>query len=157
MHIWYLQLMAVTLQQEMDCLSATQSPLSSETASNRLRPQLLKRDPLFFPEVLPPHVATHMGLPVKWDSVMRENTTATNTEMLKIFLNSQNLTSVFLRPYQKLSGNEIFRVNHGVTYQHHGPHFQSPSQAHGQHTLFSLHPQGTCKWRKKNRTALEVD
>jgi hypothetical protein len=89
--------------------------------------------------VVPSHGAAQIGLPVKWDSVMRENTTATNTEMQKIFfLNSQNLTSVFLRPYQKLSGNEIFSVNHGVTYQHHGADFQSASQARGQHMLFSL-------------------
>jgi len=150
--------MAVTLQQEMDCLWATQSPLSSETASNRLPPQLPKWDPLFFPQVVPAHDAPEMGLPVKWDSVMRENTTATNTEMQKdFFLNSQNLTSVFLRPYQKLSGNAILHVNHRVTYKHHGADFQGASQAHGQHMLFSLGLQGTCKWRKKNRNALEVD
>jgi hypothetical protein len=73
------------------------------------------------------------------------------------FLNSQNLTSVFLRPYRKLSGNEILHVNHGVNYQHHGAEFQSASQACGQHMLFSLGLQGTCKWRKKNRNAVEVD
>jgi hypothetical protein len=102
---------------------------------------------LFFPEVVPAHDAPQMGLPVKWHfSVMRENTTATNTEMQKIFfLNSQNLTSVFLMPYQKLSGNEILRENHRVTYQHHGANFQGASQAHGQHMLFSLVLQGTCK------------
>jgi hypothetical protein len=101
---------------------------------------------LFFPEVVPAHDAPQMGLPVKWDSVMRENTTATNTEMQKIFfLNSQNLTSVFLMPYQKVSGNEIFCVNHRVTYQHHGADFQGASQARGQHMLFSLGLQGTCK------------
>ncbi len=73
------------------------------------------------------------------------------------FLNSQNLTSVFLRPYQKLSGNEIFLVNHRVNYPHHGADFQSASQARGQHMLFSLGLQGTCKWRKKNPNAVEVD
>jgi hypothetical protein len=52
--------------------------------------------------VVPAHDAPQMGLPVKWDSVMRENTTATNTEMQKsFFLNSQNLTSVFLMPLPK--------------------------------------------------------
>jgi hypothetical protein len=74
-----------------------------------------------------------------------------------VFLNSQNLTSVFLMPYQKLSGNEILGVNHRLTYKHHGADFQSASQAHGQHMLFSLGLQGTCKWRKKNHNALEVD
>ncbi len=158
MQSWYLQLMAVTLRQKMDCLWATQSPLSSGTASNCLQPQLPKWDSLFFPEVVPAHDAPEIGLPVKWDSVMRENTPATNTEMQNFFfLNSQNLTSVFLRPYQKLRGNEIFHVNHGVNYQHHGADFQSASQAHGQHMLFSLGLQGTCKWRKKNRNAVEVD
>jgi hypothetical protein len=44
---------------------------------------------LFFPEVVPAHDAPQMGLPVKWDSVMRENTTATNTEMQKDFFFEQ--------------------------------------------------------------------
>jgi hypothetical protein len=69
-----------------------------------------------------------------------------------VFLNSQNLTSVFLRPYQN-----IFRVNHGVNYQHHVADFQSASQERGQHMLFSLGLQGTCKWRKKNHNAVEVE
>jgi hypothetical protein len=50
---------------------------------------------LFLPEVVPAHDAPQMGLPVKWDSVMTENTTATNTEMQKIFFKQPKLDLCF--------------------------------------------------------------
>jgi len=118
--------------------------LSLEIALNRLQPQLPKWHSLFFPEVVPEHDAPQMGILVKWDSVMRENTTTTNVEMQKIFfLNSPNLTS--LRPYQKLRGNEILHVNHRVTSQHHDVDFQHASQTRGQCMLFFLGLPGTYK------------
>jgi hypothetical protein len=107
---------------------------------------LPKWDSLFFLEVVSAHDAPQMGLPVKWDFVMKENTTATNAEMHKIFFfNSQNLTSIFLRPYQKLRGNEILHVNPKVTSQHGSADFHCASQARGQRMLFFLGLLGTCK------------
>jgi hypothetical protein len=50
---------------------------------------------LFFPEVVPAHDAPEIGLPVKWDSVMRENTTATNTEMENFFFKQPKLDLCF--------------------------------------------------------------